>query len=97
MASEINKLEPIKFTEKRDGLRMMLECYRNFGALRQVSTQTGAPVEILKRFCNGEDCLTAEQDKTLRAPLGVYGSKNVVVSVDLKQKNQALQGKEEKK
>lgn len=68
---------------KRDGLRMILMFYRNQGQLSTVEMNTGVPKDILKRFCDGEDCLTPEQDELLRKPLKEYGSKNVEVSIKL--------------
>jgi len=79
-------MDDVKYTKKRDGLRMMLMFYRNHGNLSIVNQNTGVSTDILRRFCDGEDCLTAEQDKALREPLGAYGSKEVKVSVDLKPK-----------
>lgn len=73
----------IEIKEKRDGLRMMLMFYRNHGQLSVVEKNTGVPKDILARFCDGEDCLTPEQDKILREPLHEYGSKEVKVSIKL--------------
>lgn len=81
----------IEIRGKRDGLRMMLMCYRNHGQLSLVEKNTGVPRDILKRFCDGEDCLTPEQDKLLREPLKEYGSRDVEVSIklDVKKKGKA--------
>ena len=81
-----NLPDEIKETRIEDGLRLMLKFYRNMSRLSVVSKQTGVPIEILKRFCDGEDCLTPEQDGILRKPLKEFGSKEVKVSVHLKKK-----------
>lgn len=84
MADKTEIPDEIKETYTEDGLRLMLKYYRNMGRLSVVSKKTGISVETLKRFTDGKDCLTAEQDKILRAPLKEYGSKQVKVSVNLK-------------
>ena len=81
-------MSDIEIKEKRDGLRMILMFYRNQGNLSIVEKNTGVPKDVLRRFCDGEDCLTPEQDKILREPLEEYGSKDVKVSAkfDIKAK-----------
>jgi len=59
----------------RDGLRLILMFYRNHRNLRLVEQNTGVPVEKLTRFCDGEDCLTPEEDAKLRKPLDEFGGK----------------------
>lgn len=56
-----------------DGLRLMLKYYRNHGSLHLVHQKTGVSMDKLKRFCDGEDCLTSEEDKILREPLKEFG------------------------
>lgn len=73
----------IEIKEKRDGLRMMLMYYRIQGQLSRVEKATGVSKDVLRRFCDGEDCLTPEQDRLLRKPLKEYGSKDVEVSIKL--------------
>lgn len=58
---------------KRDGLRLMLMSYRNFGRLSQVEKATGVPVSVLKGFIDKAQELTPEQDKSLREPLKEFG------------------------
>ena len=80
---EGNEMADIEMREKRDGLRMILMFYRNQGQLSLVEKNTGIPKDILRKFCDGENCLTPEQDKLLREPLKEYGSKDVEVSIKL--------------